>query len=138
MDPSMTAAPAEPKRPNVALLRQTLAHIETHPEEWNQQVYRCRTGMCFAGWAVELDGGQWAAEPDHVDRHVSDEDLLPRPDDPANHIVDGLVDVRDRAERILGLHGDQAFDLFDANNTLPMLRQIVSELCADAEAVPGE
>ena len=43
---------------NAPLLRQVLKQIETHPETWYQAEYRCESGMCFAGWACELTGGQ--------------------------------------------------------------------------------
>lgn len=42
---------------NGKLLLETLAYIETHPEEWNQEQWRCQTGMCFAGHAALTAGG---------------------------------------------------------------------------------
>src|SRR5690606_2757920 len=56
---------------NADLLKRTLTHIETHPDTWNQAEYRCRTGLCFAGWAAVLAGGVWlSTDPDGVDRDV--------------------------------------------------------------------
>lgn len=117
--------------PNIPLLRQTLAHIESHPQEWVQDSYRCQTGMCFAGWAVTLDGGQWYS-PDPTSTYG--DGLVARPDDPAVDVWplgDGTraILASARAQRILGLDGYQAEDLFASYNTLDDIRQIVAELC---------
>lgn len=37
---------------NEKLLLETLAYIETHPQDWEQGSWRCGTGMCFAGHAA--------------------------------------------------------------------------------------
>lgn len=47
---------------NVPLLDLTLATINYNPERHRQGAWRCGTGMCFAGWAAQLAGYQWAAE----------------------------------------------------------------------------
>ena len=41
---------------NVDLMQKTMDYIEAHPEEWDQDEWRCETTMCFAGWAVALSG----------------------------------------------------------------------------------
>jgi hypothetical protein len=45
---------------NIPLLRKTMEHIETHPEEWSQTTWAvrtpCGTTMCFAGTAAFLAG----------------------------------------------------------------------------------
>lgn len=110
--------------PNVALLKQTLAYIEAHPEEWNQEVYHCRSAACFAGHAATLDGGEWM--------HANGEYLFARNDDPAYytrmHEGGRAVWVFDRARRILGLTLDQALDLFCEENRLDDLRTQVAAL----------
>jgi hypothetical protein len=120
---------------NAPLLRQTLAHIEAHPETWEQAVYRCSTGMCFAGWACALAGGKWVSDA----TDPAAEYLVPEPADHEGDIstflrVDGTRGVRAerRAARLLGLTDEQADDLFSAGNNILDLREYVSELCGEA------
>lgn len=121
---------------NVELLDRTLAHVETHESEWNQTVWRCRTGMCFAGWAVTLDGGTWAyPETAMWDQESTDPRacLLADSDDPPGDIDDDdVVHVDDRARRVLGLNYEQGEDLFSSYNTLDDLRRIVADIKAGA------
>lgn len=116
--------------PNVALLRQTLAHIEANPDEWNQRHWRCGTGMCFAGWAATLAGGQWYED----DQSVHRDELIAEDGDTGEYDHGGVITVHvdDRARRILGLDEGQAERLFDAVNNLHDLRRIVGELTEDA------
>lgn len=110
--------------PNVDLLRRTLAYIEEHPKEWKQDTWRCGTTACFAGHAAMLDGGMWASSGSSA--------LVARPDDLPSRIYTfggmDLVPVEDRAQRVLGLTDEQAFDLFRGSNSLNDLRRIVAEL----------
>lgn len=120
--------------PNVLLLRQTLTHIAAHPGDWKQAEWRCRSGMCFAGTACHLDGGQWAYSSDNrmfadlliAEAADDDEDVCPR------HGDGPVIPANERAQRILGLTDDQADRLFDEDNTLADLRRIVSDLCGGA------
>lgn len=115
---------------NVTLLDQTLAHIEAHPGEWNQDFWRCGTGMCFAGWACQLAGGQWAhLDPDNED--LADY-LHAEPGDEA--LPNELITAQERATRILGLTNHQAATLFAGSNTLGDLRRIVAEIKNKAAA----
>lgn len=111
--------------PNVKLLRETLAHIEAEPEKWDQSVYRCETGMCFAGWAVTLDGGRWKTRPDE-DGHAL---LVAEAEDDEISRKMGDIHAADRAHRILGLTDGQADALFEGDNTLDDLRAIVNAIC---------
>lgn len=45
---------------NTPLARKVIDQIIAVPEEWNQEDWRCGSGMCFAGWAIELSGYIWA------------------------------------------------------------------------------
>lgn len=106
---------------NVELLDRTLAHIEAHPEEWDQGAWRCETGLCFAGTAAVLSGAKWL----HPLGHQQD------------HWVRGRGSQQSepaawRAQRLLGLDEDQADELFAAHNTLDDLRRIVADLKAAA------
>lgn len=51
---------------NTDLLERTMLHILDKPGEWLQSSWRCESGMCFAGWAATLAGGQWLLTPDQV------------------------------------------------------------------------
>lgn len=137
---------------NVALLRQTLAYIETHPDEWNQTTWRNTdadygTACCFAGWAVTLAGGQF----ENI-QYVK-LDSLPIPADTAETLRDFAIDlestahISDAAAWLLGLFGaamgeddgyyldsGAASYLFDPENELEDLRRIVAELIAEAGA----
>jgi hypothetical protein len=119
--------------PNVPLLRKTMEHIEAHPQEWDQQVWRCGTTMCFAGTACDLDGGQWADAdmPEDEDApYLLRRDGEPEEDTYTN-IGPGLIHAATRARRILGLDETQADFLFGTSNTLDYLRAGVAELCGD-------
>jgi hypothetical protein len=120
--------PQSNPKPNVELLKRTLAHIEAHPGEWDQKYYRCGTGTCFAGHAALLAGGQWAFESDHDEHMVADD-----ADDPM-YVFDGEIHVSNRAERVLGLASPQADELFESYNSLDDLRRIIARLCESAEA----
>ena len=113
--------------PNVPLLRKTLEHIEAHPEQWNQEFWRCGTGMCFAGTACDLDGGEWMADGSaHLARREG-EQFQPDEWAPGREVIH----ARFRARTVLGLTRHQAAALFCADNTLPDLRRIVGELCGE-------
>lgn len=118
---------------NVDLLDRTLAHIEANPEEWKQSVYRCETGMCFAGWVCDLAGGEWLNAPfDHWPDALAAEPT----DDPLRVVKFGGrrpgVTASYRAMRLLGITDEQADDLFEAQNALAELREIVAEIKAGA------
>jgi len=57
---------------NLELFDQVLAHIEAHPEQWDQSVWlaenECGTVGCFAGWTVILGGGA----RNHVEQSAAD------------------------------------------------------------------
>ena len=124
---------------NIDLLDRTLAHIEAHPEHWDQTVWRCDSAMCFAGWTAELAGGKWLLP--EGDAHA--DYLAPEPgDDPdetggcCQHLDSGIdsgIAAENRARRLLGLTEKQSARLFDGSNTLDDLRRIVAELKAGAQ-----
>lgn len=108
-------AAAEPV-PNIDLLAQVILHIEAHPETWEQETWRCDTGMCFAGWATQLSGAVWAFEADHpTEAHVVDAD--PNIDGPVHHLYP-YVTASERARVVLGLTEREAATLFRGSNDL--------------------
>jgi hypothetical protein len=116
--------------PNTELLVRTLAHIEAHPDEWDQlhwaRLAPCGTAYCFAGTALALAGKaefQWGS------RAVDSMEF-------AEQMADG-EDIGTAAQRLLDLDMDDADALFDPNNTLDHLRQIVGQLTSDHTGAPA-
>src|SRR5215471_7019229 len=113
--------------PNVELLRATMEKIEKDPEHWYQGWWRkersCVTSYCFAGWAVTLAGGKWYTYTE----------LYGEKDDPKEYVLNGLIFVNYRAQRILGLDDVEANFLFDGYRTMAELRAKVDEICARVE-----
>jgi len=123
--------------PNVPLLRKTLEHIEAHPEEWNQEYWRCGTTMCFAGTACHLDGGEWVTESaqstQDLDGLHNGEFVMRRDGEERDQRWghEAYVHCATRAQRVLGITPGAADKLFDEENTLDDLRRLVGELCGD-------
>lgn len=96
---------------NFQLLDEIIDHIEKHPETWNQQAWRCETGMCVAGWAVDMsEEFQWL-NPENPD---DDSVLQIHPD--GGEMAYG--DPHEPARQILGLTDMQAGELFAWANEL--------------------
>lgn len=138
---------------NTGMLDQILDIITKHPKRHEQGAWRtkltgklanlngapareCGTAMCVAGWAVELDRGQWAfpataqysdylvARKAEIEAGVTESwasDLHPKP----------LVSVRTRAIRVLGLTDYEASELFSPGNTRRDIKAIVRRLKRD-------
>lgn len=123
--------------PNVELLRRVLAHIEAHPEQWDQLSYRalvdCGTAYCFAGHVVGLTGGRWSAPIGAEDADDDDDELPPLED--CVDVGDVIQHVSYYAQNQLGITSGQADELFSPGNTLDDLRRIVGRICGDREAV---
>lgn len=139
--------------PNVALLKQTLAHVEAHQADWNQRQWitpaderedpSCGTAYCFAGWAVALSGykvertgsvGIGQLPPEVVYRLDAEDNIY------QSGYVGGLAAGCGHVAAVLlgikALGSQDGEHLFDGYNTLDDLRRIVAELCGEsAEAV---
>jgi hypothetical protein len=104
------------QRFNTELAYRVLDHITAHPETWNQEEWRCRSGQCFAGWAALMSGWQWNYPND--------------PDDTCM-VKDGQTRrVWDAALQELGLTGHEDLEpkLFDGENTLGMIECGIEEI----------
>ncbi len=115
---------------NAALLRKTLEHIEAHPETWKQDYWRCESGLCFAGTACDLDGGEWAL-PGQGTNPGWAELLVAREGEPGDEtwcVTPNRVHARTRAQQILGITEAEAETLFAPENTLDDLREHVAFL----------
>jgi hypothetical protein len=107
------------------LLDAAIDHIEKHPDTWTQSQYRCKTGMCLAGWTAVLAGGQFANPA-----YPGDDRLLPEPGDRPDDLYEGFVFAHERAERLLGLSVDDANELFAGGNKLADIKRMRDDLRA--------
>uniref|UniRef100_UPI003F49756E hypothetical protein n=1 Tax=Pseudonocardia sp. CA-138482 TaxID=3240023 RepID=UPI003F49756E len=109
---------------NVPDLRKGLEHVTAHMDEWNQGAWAerswCGTKCCLAG-TVTLQAG---ADLDWGNRE-------------AFSLTTGQT-IRSFAMQRLGLTEDQAFDLFNANNTLRRLWTLAREFSRGEIDVPDE
>lgn len=125
----------------LALLDAAIAQIEAGAP-WNQDDFRCGSGMCVGGWMCELAGGTWISGPDD---HMLSWFLVPEPGDyevgvVATREMHGrrvpVVGAYARAERLLGVparftdlcSGDRV--LFAGGNTLEDIREIRDDIAA--------
>ena len=115
--------------PNTDLLQRTLAQIEEHPEMWGQQDFArqtdCGTAFCFAGHAVML------AHPTAVPTFDGAEatSFVSIPD----HPVRPIWWIPELARDLLGLGKTTGDILFDADNSLDELRDMVADLLAGGD-----
>jgi hypothetical protein len=105
---------------NTELLEQTMRHIIDNPQAHDQTIWatECGTTACFAGWACLLSGAKpqrWLWEWD-----------------------DTLWQMPHLAERLLKLESLDASELFDAENTIDDLQNIVKTLINNAHTPEGE
>lgn len=132
----------EVKEPNVPLLRKTLEHIVAFPEEWDQTVYAaapleqlpeltkentqaCGTAFCFAGHALLLSGKKfnWMRP---VRFGLGD-----RPGwVTVNFTTDGEA-IERAAEKELGLSYRQAEQLFDVDNSLGRIVELLVDFTGE-------
>lgn len=121
-------------------LQGTLDFILTHPNQHEQGIWldcshfnppegtfeerECGTVGCFAGWAAMLYGPedgwrqQFATETRWIKNPAEGECIL---DTPQYHVADV-------ARAVLGLNGDEQDMLFDGDNTIEMLTDMVTDL----------
>ncbi len=133
--------------PNVALLRQTLEHIETHQADWNQRQWitpaderedpSCGTAYCFAGWAVALSGYKIERTgvvridqlpPDMVHRLNAEDRVFS-----SGYAGGSVAECGSVGAVLLGIRhfdGRGGCHLFCGHNDLDDLRRFVVELCA--------
>lgn len=124
---------------NVDLLTRTLAHIEAHPETWDQGTWRCGTTACFAGHAIALSGIPFA-DADHRQEpdSVRGRDLPPAVAAALGAGPDDEIYAPIVAAELLGIPGhfdrEDEGHLFESTNNLSTVRRIVAELCERAGA----
>lgn len=130
---------------NIALLRKVMEHIENHPEEWQQSVWRtdqdnrCGTAMCFAGHAAHIGGCEWADQvmgfvSEHVIANEADREWVEQCALATIETRKGvpMIHAAFRAQRLLGLTDAQRGELFLSGNSLADLRAIVDRFEREA------
>jgi len=121
----MVQAPA----PNVPLLWAVLQHIDEQPLSWTQSSWAAR-GLfgdmhCFAGHAVRISGHRFAWSDETETSGALDERGL-------------RVYVGSLARDLLGLTGDEAVDLFYAQDRAGIGRVVAAVEHRAAQALLGE
>lgn len=118
----MKVAPKLPKLKTKTprqLAWEAIEAIEADPKHWKQDTYRCRTGHCFAGFVVAAAGGMWMPKNGYNDDGL--QVVMPNGE---------RASVDDMAEKLLGGWPGRITsicNLFDADNSLPMLIEGVTE-----------
>lgn len=127
----------------LALLDAAIAHIEANPQTWEQDDFRCGSGMCVGGWICELAGGAWLTPQANG---ILSWYLEAEPTDPPGTVRDVMLDGKrvpavmayDRARRLIGAPAafvdlDDDEDrrrLFDGGNDLGDIKAIRDEIAA--------
>jgi hypothetical protein len=113
---------------NIEKLRAVLARIKADPTIWDQRVWICGTAACFAGHAVLMEG--WKPCTFSGDRYEE-------PDEEYSAVCRELrqgeeyvetYDVHAKARDVLGLSNHEANILFQMDNTMEDLAEIVDAL----------
>lgn len=100
--------------------------IEKNHESWNQESWRCKTGMCYAGWTIEMSPeAEWVLPLDEA----YDEDGYPKFNAFDVRLGNEVLEVRVAAARLLGIHEtDHIGPLFGAANTLDAIKAVLTRL----------
>jgi hypothetical protein len=99
---------------NEELARRALKAIEANPQEWDQDAWRCKTGMCFAGFVAYAAGATWDSPAKH--------DLTVRTPNGGTAYVAGFAACE------LGFYNEDsegAVRLFSAYNTIEDLQSLI-------------
>jgi hypothetical protein len=111
---------------NKELLQRTLDTIKQNPSQWDQQLYHCGTSHCFAGFAHLLHKGLPLSYIEPNPNLDSDGDHIPQ--EPwTTPCIQGDY-TKDYAQKALGLSNNEAYNLFNASNTLKQLEIMVDVL----------
>lgn len=108
-----------------ALALAALDYIERHPEEWNQRIFRCRTGCCFAGHVMLLGGAKWL-NPVEESQFAQSESVVYF-DDEGKRVI-SFVDTVANGFLGFGYTSKKMHPLFNASNDLEDLRRFVDAI----------
>lgn len=132
-----SAARSQYVSPNrgLALLDEAIEQVELHAQamgtagvcDWDQQNWRCGSGMCLAGWVVQLAGGKWATK---VGGEYEDYLVASAEDDPDDVVTEpsmwdgderppaAMIHVQERCNQLLGLDNDEGWQLYEGDNSI--------------------
>lgn len=102
---------------NRELAERALKAIEANPQEWEQQAWRCDTGMCFAGFVAHAAGATWALPVINLDNPRYSNVITPNGRE---------MDAALFAAEELGLTTRYATSLFDGGNTLKDIKELIA------------
>lgn len=112
---------------NVELLERTMQFLIDHPELHKQEEWtvgtECGTAGCFFGWACMLSG----LEP-IKNLRVGHASTYVFRDDGIEVGAREYINVRNEAERLLGLTREESYDLSRGTNSREMLQLMVKDL----------
>jgi hypothetical protein len=110
-----------PPVPNLPLLRKVLDHIDAHPEEYEQSIFRtrtkCGTAYCIAGHVAVMTGATFA---NAVEVETSEGDR---------------IDVAKYAQQLLGITSEEAWlspGLFAGDSTRREIQTVAERIAARA------
>jgi hypothetical protein len=96
------------------LLDAGLRSIRENPDEWYQGLYRCESGMCYAGHIAQAAGLRWT----HPERATS-ADVFFGTDE--MHVEEAVI-------KVTGITEEHATALFEGSNSLDDLEAMVGAL----------
>lgn len=110
---------------NEQLASNALKRIKETPWEWEQETWRCASGMCFAGFVAMEARAKWASTSDHDDTNV----ITPDGD---------FMDVQEFAAQELGVyHDNSSWEFFTPTNTIESLEaKIAARASRDQQPQP--
>jgi hypothetical protein len=106
---------------NADLARLAIKEIEANPQEWSQEVWRCETGYCFAGFVALAAGAQWVNPTLNEDEDDDDDNNVITPDG-------RILSSSDYAREVLGVGAAESAELFWGGNTISSLKYQVGQL----------
>lgn len=138
-------------RPNKKLLLETFAYICSHPGDWYQSAWRCKSGMCFAGHTAVTILGREPVVPfkllDELSVLLSDlldavfvgrsnikvkdwawNSIHEMPEAISAVLDKPIKSMEDIAIQALRLDREQAEQLFDGDNTLTEIAEVIATL----------
>ena len=104
---------------------EALRRIDEHPETWDQNSWRCRSGCCFGGYVALAGGWRWRTSPTGLARA---NERMTGPDGRERHVHLAALEV------LFGRGVVIDNELFDHRNTRADLTRLVDEYLPPEDA----